>query len=234
MNLKSFGCSFVFGTDLQDSLMLPGNVKASQKTWPAWLAKHLNYSYECFANPGSGNLQILEQVLNQVPVSTDQDLFVIGWTWTDRFDYYDSSWDSSQKLTPWNTIMPIDEDNVAKTYYRDLHSEYRDKFTCLSYVKLAIDTLDQRGIPFVMTFMDELIFDQRWHVSPAVQLLQDQVRPHMIDFEGYTFLDWSRHHGFAESATWHPLESAHRAAADYMITVVDKQKTNVPVQPVRV
>jgi hypothetical protein len=229
MTLKSFGCSFIFGTDLQDSLMLPGNVKASQKTWPAWLAKHLNYSYECFANPGSGNLQILEQVLNQVPVSTDQDLFVIGWTWTDRFDYYDSAWNPRKKITPWNTIMPIDDNDLARTYYRDLHSEYRDKFTCLSYAKLAIDTLDQQGIPFVMTFMDELMFDQRWHITPGVQLLQDHVRSRMTDFEGRTFLDWSRDRGFPISATWHPLEQAHSTAGDYMMTIFDTQNKGDPV-----
>jgi len=80
-----------------------------------------------------------------------------------------------------------------------------------------MDTLDQRGIPFVMTFMDELMFDQRWHVTPGVQLLQDHARPHMTDFEGRSFLDWSRHNCFAESATWHPLESAHRGAADCII-----------------
>ena len=217
MVLKSFGCSFVFGTDLQDSSMIPENVKTSQTTWPALLAKHFHFSYECYALPGSGNLQISERLLNQVPSSTSQDLFVIGWTWTDRFDYYDSAWNPGKKRSPWHTIMPIDKDNLAKTYYRDLHSEYRDKFTCLSYVKLAIDTLDQQGIPFVMTFMDELIFDQRWHVTPAVQLLQDQVRPRMTDFEGRTFLDWSRQYGFAESVAWHPLEQAHRAAADYLI-----------------
>ena len=226
MKLKSFGCSFIFGSDLQDSLMLAGNVKASQTTWPSLLATHLGYSYECFAYPGAGNLQILESVLNQVPASTSQDLFVIGWTWIDRFDYYDSSWNPGQKRTPWNTIMPIDEDNLAKIYYRDLHSEYRDKFTCLSYVNLAIDILDQQCIPFVMTFMDDLMFDQRWHVTPAVKLLQDRVRSRMTDFEGHTFLNWSRHHNFPESATWHPLQEAHRAAADYMISVFGKQKTS--------
>jgi len=217
MTLKSFGCSFIFGSDLADDGRDGPYATPSQLTWPALLAQHLGHQYECHARPGSGNLQILERVLNQVPGSTSQDLFVIGWTWQDRFDYYDSAWNPGQKRTPWNTIMPIDEGDLAKTYYRDLHSEYRDKFTCLSYVKLAMDTLDQQGIPFVMTFMDQLMFDQRWHVTPAVQLLQDHVKPHMTDFEGRTFLDWSRHHGFAESKTWHPLEEAHQAATKYLI-----------------
>ena len=66
------------------------------------------------------------------------------------------------------------------------------------------------------------------------QDLQNYIRPHMTQFQGKTFLDWSRSHGFAESVSWHPLEPAHRAAADYMITVVDKQNTGALVPQVRV
>jgi hypothetical protein len=113
--------------------------------------------------------------------------------------------------------MPVDTTDLAKTYYRDLHSEYRDKFTSLCHIKLAIDTLNQRGIPFVMTYMDELLFDQRWHVSESVLDLQSHIKPHMTTFEGLTFLDWSKSQGFEISPAWHPLEPAHAAAADYLI-----------------
>ena len=85
-----------------------------------------------------------------------------------------------------------------------------------------------------MTYQDELMFDQRWNYTPAVLDLQNYIRPHMTQFEGKTFLDWSRSHGFAESPDWHPLEQAHQAAADYMITVVDKQNTGDPVPQARV
>lgn len=221
MNLKSFGCSFIFGSELADDGRDGPYATPSQLTWPAHLSRHLGRNYECFARPGSGNLQILERILNQVPASTSADLFVIGWTWIDRFDYYDSNYDPKTKRTPWSTIMPIDDNNLAKVYYRDLHSEYRDKFTCLSYIKLAIDTLNQRNIPFIMTYMDELLFDQQWHVSPGVEELQNFVRPWMTTFEGQTFLDWSRHHGYEETDLWHPLEQAHQAGADVIKSNLD-------------
>jgi len=156
-------------------------------------------------------------VLNQVPVSNSSDLFVIGWTWTDRFDYWDANYNPSKKTTPWSTIMPVDTSDLAKTYYRDLHSKYRDKFTSLCNIKLAIDTLNQRGIPFVMTYQDKLLFDQRWHTSESVLDLQSHIKRHMTMFEGQTFLDWSRSRGFEISPAWHPLEAAHAAAADYLI-----------------
>jgi hypothetical protein len=230
MKLKSFGCSFIFGSDLADDGRTGPVATSSQLTWPAQLSQHLNREYECYARPGSGNLQILERMLNQAATSSSTDLFVIGWTWLDRFDYYDSNYDPTTKRTPWSTVMPIDDTSVAKTYYKHLHSEYRDKFSCLGYIKLAIDTLDQKGIPFVMTYMDELLFDQRWHTSPSVTELQHYIEPRMTTFNGQTFLNWSRSNGYPESEAWHPLELAHRAATDYMITVFDKQKTSVPIQ----
>jgi hypothetical protein len=117
----------------------------------------------------------------------------------------------------WETIRPTVETDLATAYYRDMHSEYRDKFTSLCYIKLAIDTLNQRNIPFVMTYQDELLFDQRWHTSKSVLALQASVKPHMTMFEGQTFLEWGRARGFEISSSLHPLETAHAAAADYLI-----------------
>ena len=62
--------------------------------------------------------------------------------------------------------------------------------------------------------------------TTAIKQLQDYVKPYMTVFEGKTFLDWSRSHGYPESANWHPLEQAHAAAAGVMRQVFDKQNTN--------
>ena len=87
MKLKSFGCSFIYGSDLADASINPGNLIPSNHTWPAHLARLQNRDYECYAKPGSGNLQILEKILTQASDKDKHDLFVIGWTWIDRFDY---------------------------------------------------------------------------------------------------------------------------------------------------
>ncbi len=234
MTLKSFGCSFVFGTELADhDRELPFSVP-SQYTWPALLADHLQIPYQCHAIPGSGNLQILENVLNQASVGKSTDLFVISWTWIDRFDYYDTDQNPHPKKAFWSTVMPSDQDQVATTYFKKLHSEYKDKLCSLIYIKLAIDTLQQKNIPFLMTYMDDLLFDQAYHISPAVRDLQDSVRPHMTDFDGLTFLQWSHKHDFQISKNMHPLDQAHKEAAKLLFTVFDKQKTNDPVQQARV
>jgi hypothetical protein len=231
MILKSFGCSFIFGTDLPDAVAITGQtVVPSQQTWPALLAKNLNYQYECFARPGAGNLQIAEQVLSHAPNSMDS-VFVINWSWIDRFDHWGRigkhpNWTNGND---WQTILPTDTTRTAEIYCQNLHSEYRDKLTSLMSIKLVIDTLKQKNVQFLMTGMDELLFDQQWHTTPAVVDLQEYVRPYIFSFEGQTFLDWSRANGYPISTTLHPLEAAHCAAGEYMIKVFDKQKTIDPV-----
>lgn len=206
MKIKSFGCSFIYGSDLGDE----DYITPSQLTWPALYSKKLGHEYECHARPGIGNLQIAEKILIQ-SATEDPAFFIIGWTWVDRFDYNHSTFGS------WRTLMPSDTTDLAHTYYRDLHSQYRDKLTTLMTVKLVIDTLKQKKHSFIMTYMDELMFETAWHTSPAVTDLQNYIRPYMTTFEGQSFLEWSRKNQFPESPGWHPLESAHQAAVDYIL-----------------
>ena len=215
MNLKSFGCSFIYGTDLADDGRGYLVASPSQLTWPSLLAKDLNYNYECYARPGAGNLRILEKILNQVSIS-EHDVFVVGWTWIDRFDYTakpTGPTPQSERIgnEVWKTVMPIDTDSKALNYYRDLHSQYRDKFTNLVYIKTAIDILKQKNIPFIMTYMDNLLFET-YTQTPSVKELQDYILPYMTTFNGQTFLEYSKENGFPISETLHPLEPAHQAA----------------------
>ena len=214
MKLKSFGCSFIFGNDLKDDGRNGKYATPSKLTWPALLAQECNFDYTCYAKPGSGNLRILESILTHA-ASGEKDLFVIGWTWIDRFDYTDL-------VDKWNTILPVDDGALARTYYKELHSQFRDKLTTLIHIKTAIDTLNHYRIPFIMTFMDELIFETKWHTTPAVTSTQDFIRPYMTTFQGKTFLDWSRKNNYEISPTLHPLEQAHAAASKLMIEEIRK------------
>lgn len=216
MKLKSFGCSFIYGTDLADDGRGYYIATPSRLTWPALVAKDLNYTYDCFARPGSGNLRVLEKVLAQASLNEDA-VFVIGWSWIDRFDY---TAEPTEPTVPsefianevWKTVMPIDTDSRAHNYYRDLHSQYRDKLTNLIYIKTTIDVLKQKNIPFIMTYMDNILFETQWQYTPAIKELQDYIRPFMTTFDGSTFLEYSKEKGFPISETLHPLEPAHQAA----------------------
>ena len=219
MMLKSFGCSFIFGTDLPDDNRTGRYATYSRLTWPALIAKKLNMCYHSYARPGTGNLRILEQVLTQA-ATNEQDFFVIGWTWIDRFDYRDISTET------WRTILPVETDARAEFYYRNLHSEYVDKLKTLTYIRTAVDVLEQKGIPFLMTYMDPLMFDRTWHATPAVTDAQDRILPYMTCFDGDTFLNWSKQNGHEISSTLHPLETAHRAAADLTLPIAQQILVN--------
>jgi hypothetical protein len=205
MLVKSFGCSFIYGTDLSDCTQ----TQFSRLTWPAVVCQQLNHYYRCYARAGIGNLAIAELALTHIAADPTA-LYVIGWTWIDRFDYIDA-----QSTHPeWSTIRPVDRDQLSKIYYQHLHSELRDKFQSLMAIRTTIDSLKQKDLPFVMTYMDELMFDQTHNTTPAICALQQYIQPYMTRFEGKTFLDWSRAKGYPESAMLHPLEQAHCAAAD--------------------
>ena len=215
MILKSFGCSFIFGSDLADDNRHGGHASYSLYTWPAVLSRKLNLKYACYAKPGSGNLRILERVLTNA-ASNEQDFFVIGWSYIDRFDY-------TNVEDKWQTVLPGDATDQADFYYRNFHSEFKDKLTTLIYIKTAIDVLKSKKIPFLMTYMDPLMLEKQWHSTPAVTDLQDQVAPYLQTFDGKTFLDWSHDNGFEISAKKHPLEPAHRAAAELILPTASEK-----------
>jgi hypothetical protein len=206
MKLKSFGCSFIYGSDLADDGKGKSFATPSKLTWPSLLAQRHGWDYSCYARPGSGNLEITEQLLSQL-VNTEPAVYVVGWSWIDRFSY--TTQDTPFK---WRTIMPIDTDSSAETYYKHLHSEYRDKLTSLINIKTVIDALKVSGNRFIMTYMDDLLFDTRWNTSAAVSALQGYCEPYMTRFDDKSFLEYSKEKGFEISQTLHPLEAAHESA----------------------
>jgi hypothetical protein len=218
MKVKSFGCSFIYGSDLADD----GNglyiAPPSKLSWPSLVAQNMNLPYECYAYPSSGNLRILEQLLSQA-AHNDPALFIIGWTWIDRFDYIDELAQCSSH--PWKTVLPGSSTIEASTYFKNFHTQFRDKLVALSYIKLAIDTLKQKNYPFIMTYMDDLIFETNWHCNPAITDMQDYVRPYLSNFDGMSMLDWSRKYGYKISEAWHPLEEAQAGAAKIVINNLD-------------
>lgn len=206
MVLKSFGCSFTYGSDLADCDIPEWG--ASLSTWPALLAKSLNYDYECYACPGSGNLQIYQAILKEIPL-INSTVFVINWTWLDRFDFIDPSNES------WDTLRPNGNTHEHQLYYRHFYNQYHTMLTNGSYINSTISLLTKHNIKFIMTLMDTTMFDivdPSWQDPRSITLLQKEIKPYITNFDGLTFLEWSKQKGFPISETLHPLEAAHQQA----------------------
>jgi hypothetical protein len=198
MKIKAFGCSFIWGSELSDEIP---QRRFSDLTWPAVLAKKLELHYECFARPGVGNLYIADQVISQAINTVEPALFVINWTYIDRFDYvaHDS----------WDSILPGDQTDLGKFYYSNLHSEFRDKLTNLLQIYSVVNLLKSKNISFIMTSIDPIMLDQTWHVTPAVIELQRFINENLTKFDQTDFLTWAKDKGHTLSAMGHLLDLGH-------------------------
>jgi hypothetical protein len=208
MKLKSFGCSFIFGTELSD--ITNRTKKYSQLTWPAVIAQRQGLEYGCYASGGSGNLQILNNILDQVSQHSS-DVYVINWTFVNRWDYMYAG------NNQWHSVLPWDQHERAEFYYRHFQADYTDKLNNLIWINTAVQALKAANAKFCMTYMDQLLFESRWNTSPGIAQLQQKIAPHLHLFDGVNFVEWSQRNGYAISAEYHhPLEQAHSAAADYL------------------
>jgi hypothetical protein len=228
MKLKSFGCSFIFGNELQVNSKENNCIDhpLSYNTWPSLVADHYQLEFENYAWPGIGNLRILEQVLTQAEL-VDPAFFIIGWTWLDRFDFVDPITEN------WNTLRPGGDTELHEMHYKHFYHQYHTMLTNASYILTAINVLNSKNIPFCMTLMDNTLFDPinpNWQDPYALRILQRLIKPHITWFDDMDFLSWSRTNNYPISKAWHPLEQAHQAASNYIINVFDKQKTNVLTQ----
>lgn len=170
----------------------------SKYSWPALLAAHLKRDYHCYARPGAGNLQILNQLLSNI--NNDDTVYVIGWTYPDRFDYREQG--------QWASLMPVENTSTARVYYANLQDDLRDQLASLSYIQTAVSAL--HGKKFMMICQDHSLL--KGNGVPAVELLLQNIVPRIQTFDSQSFLEYSRANEFPISATQHPLEAAHWAA----------------------
>jgi hypothetical protein len=217
MILGAFGDSFIFGSDLSD--VDPYHLYSSNLTWTALLAKRLNLEYYCLAVPAAGNQQICDDVADMVAKHGNSLIYSIHWTWIDRFDYIAPRLDRFYPTPNWNTVCPATDKTADNMYYKYLHSELLDKIRSLGFIYQTICLLKEHQCCFHMTFMDDLIFDKTYNSTHSVELLQDKVRPHLSNYNGVNFLQWSKDQNFAISDYWHPMEQAHLAASELWLPV---------------
>jgi hypothetical protein len=212
--IKSFGCSFIYGSELADVDLDYSNAP-SLSTWPALIAKKTNLDYKCYARPGQGNFKIYCDILAN-SYKDEKSIYLINWTWIDRFDYVD-------QVENWNTLRPAENSDLEKFYYLNFHSHFCDMVKSAGYIVSTAEHLKSLNCPYIMTYMDYnllAIVDPTWQDPRYLAVLQDKLRKILTNFDGKNFLDWSLEHNYKISKLWHPLEDAHQAAADYWLPAV--------------
>jgi hypothetical protein len=216
--IVSFGDSFVWGSELQHN-------DDGARAWPGLVAHDLGWQYQTLAVPGCGNEAIARQVFDYFHTADGRDtLAVINWTWPIRYDFYSVVTESWITLGP--TCVPPKLEHTFGNQQEaqrviDLYNDYLGHSTIWDRVRSLVPMyavqqyLQSHDIVSVQTHMDLELFDNQWHAPGYVQELQQLVLPDLRLFEGKNFLDWSRSKGYTVTEPgWHPLEEAHRAAAD--------------------
>lgn len=222
MKVFAFGCSLTFGTDLPDDNHTEAWPKPSSLTWPALVAKNRGARYFCQAQGGQGNLAIMSRVMAQSIYHECEDFFVINWTFADRFDYSDpNGLHFNRGVNDYVTLRISEVDPVSTFYFKNLHSEFRDKVNSLIYIKSVIDSLKAKNCRFLMTNIDDTLLNEKWHAPAWVIDLILYVKPYITNFEGRNFLDWSKTNNFEISRTGHPLVEAHARAAEIMMPSIE-------------
>ena len=135
------------------------------------------------------------------------------------------------KSTDWAVTHPRHEEKLDHYFYRNLDSDIWNLHRNLQQMHSTISLLKQNNIDFIMTCLDTH-YSLAYNVSRygnwvnAISSLQKQVNHHIVDFEGMSFLEWSKHEGFELGPNGHPLEKAHIEAAKYINTVITKESQN--------
>lgn len=201
MKIRAFGCSFIAGNELP----------SPNSTWPGIIADHIGLPYENHAVGGCGNYHISESILNAAAMDQmiNQDsFFIINWTWLDRFDY------AINDAAHWSTTLPGVRSEINDFHYRKMHSVYVDQIRALLAIKCVKDFLVDRRVPFIMTYMDHLLFGSVFEDCVGIMDIQRELRSIMSTFDGDDFLTWSKKKQFEISENQHPLGRAHAAAAE--------------------
>ena len=234
----AFGDSFTRGDELSDCPpQTEFNNCSSTLTWPALLAKSLDATYQSYSLGGAGNQWISWQVASRIKqdkLCIEDTLCILNWSWFERFDYVDIETDF------WSTTHPRHEDKLDHYFYRNLDSDIWNLHRNLQQMHSTISLLKQNNVNFIMTCLDthySLTYnDMRppgpGHVSwtRAILNLQEQVLPHIIEFEGMSFLEWSKHNSFELGPNGHPLEKAHSEAANYILDKCNKYLYNKRIE----
>lgn len=223
--LIAFGDSFTWGSDMGDTMRIDEfNEKHSdtdakycgmysRRTWQKHVADYLDIDYKCLAQEGCSNQTIYRRFLEALPLINLDDVVSVSFTWRDRHDFYDGE--------KWETIRPSGtEDNpLTKPYYKFFHNSNQDQIESLTMLNLIISILEAKKVKYIITPIDELIYNDPWHSSlESIKALQDLYADRITWFDGKGFHQWAKDAGYPISPMWHPLEAAHLGAFSYLRT----------------
>lgn len=235
--LYSGGCSFTFGSELQDDF----TGQPSEHSWAALLASNNNLEHVCTAHPGHGNSAIARRVYENIEFATPDDVVTVMWTFYSRYDWAfekhrtleNFRWAS---ITPWdtddfaneavNTIKDFPEQlkvfktriknnkeagvhDFANALYRYGSNQYHELYLSWKSILWLQNVLEQRKIPYMFTLAENTLFYHNYDLLFQDDNLMRQLY-NDINFDRW-FAFGERHMGFYQWALLedYPIGSTH-------------------------
>lgn len=148
--LVAFGCSYTYGHGLPDCHVPPDHPgdKPSKFAWPQLIANELHYECLNLSEPGSGNFQILMNVL-RTKFNSD-DLVILGYSYFSRFRFYQMS----DKISK-GYILPQYDPEHKKILLEDLNFEHWDKkiywdnWLAIQHIELLLNSQNIKNLSFL-------------------------------------------------------------------------------------
>jgi hypothetical protein len=223
MILVAGGDSFVWGSELADSPN-GGPIGFSSNTFPALLAKQYGFEYNCAAYPGNSNNAIARTTILACKQAENQVAVIVTWTFMPRFEFrFNNKWES---INPHNCKKEFSAFSDYFFKHVGLDRVYQSYNTLQSILTLQT-YLKEHNIPYMFTASDnnfcsdpnslpedtrtlwELVDWNQWWFFP-------EANEHWLTTTPRGFYQWAMENKYTIGPHGHPLEDAHKDAAELM------------------
>ena len=221
MILIAAGDSFVWGSELADSPH-GGPYGYSQNTYPALLAKQHDMAYYCAAYPGNAN-----NAISRMAIAACKDnpgcALLVTWTYPQRSEFrFNDGWAS---VNSWHT----NHEEFSRQYFKHAGvTEYYEIYSVLKEIVFLQQYCQIHKIPYLFMTADNTFYQhENYHRSrdQDIDNLYNQ-----IDWNNWFWFDpgtepdetpaprgfyqWAMENKYSMGPEGHPLESAHKDAAE--------------------
>lgn len=230
MIIVAGGDSMIWGSDLTDCRHggLGGH---SHAVYPALLANESNMEYVCAAYPGNSNDAIARMTMLSCEELKDKDKFaLVTWTFTSRFEFM-FNYNTNNITSPWSSLNGNETINqiqsFSQQFFRHVGTKYEYQvYNTLRAIILLQAYFKEKKIPYMFTLTDntavggyhetmdlnlkilwEMIDWDQWFFFPKAE-------EHWLTTVPRGFYQWAIENKYNMGHTNHPLEQAHRDAAN--------------------
>lgn len=224
MILVAGGDSFIWGSELKDSPH-GGPNGYSHNTFSALLASRHNMDYVCAAYPGNSNNAISRMSINALNEISDTKFLLVQWTYPQRAEFrFDNKWEN---INSWHTVQK----DFSQQYFNYVgNNEYYEIYSTLKEIVFLQNYCLVNKIPYMFLTADNHfyyhenynrnndasvnnLYNQidwnRWYFFPKGEKSNETKSPR-------GFYQWAIENKYVVGPQQHPLEHAHRDAADMM------------------